>query len=296
MQASFSLTVGLPVVLGIIMLGLGLSLKFADFSTILAKPKPVLIGLLCHSLVLPLLCLGLVLLLDLPPAIAVGMMLLAASPAGTSGALFTHLANGDVALSIIMAAVTTVLAVVTLPLVSNASLLLFYGKGEAVTLDLQQILQFFAIAIVPALAGVLIRSRYPSLAARLQRPVKLLATVFLVAVIAFALIKHWSLVGVWGPSVGFAALLFSILTFGVGYYLPRLLGVDNRQAIALAMAAGVHNAALVITMAMSEFMLNNSEMAIPPAMYGLVAYITGGIFVLALNASRGSASRRALAK
>src|SRR5690606_17122156 len=172
------------------------------------------------------------------------------SPAGTTGALFTHLANGDVALSIIMAALTSLLCMVTLPLVSNASLLLFYGEGGAVTLDLQQILQFFAIAILPAMAGALIKSRNPSLAAVMERPVKLLATVFLVAIIGFSLFNHWGLVWEWGPSVGLATLIFSILTYGVAYYLPRLLGVSDRQAIALAMATGVHNAALVITMAM----------------------------------------------
>lgn len=290
MQEDFFLNVGLPAALGIIMLGLGLSLKLADFLSIFAKPKPILIGLFCHSVILPLLCLGLVLLFDLTPAIAVGMMLLAASPAGTTGALFAHLANGDVALSITMAAVTSLISIVALPLVSNASLLLFYGEGGAVTLDLQQILQFFAIAILPAMAGALIKSGNPSLAAVMDRPVKLLATVFLVAIIAFSLFNHWGLVREWGPSVGSATLAFSLLTFGVAYYVPRLLGVNHRQAIGLAMATGVHNAALVITMAMSEFMLNNSEMAIPPAMYGVIAYITGGVFVLALNSGRGRIS------
>lgn len=290
MQAGLSLSVGLPMALGIIMLGLGLSLRPADFSNVLRRPKPVFVGLLCHSVLLPLLCLGLVLALDLQPAIAVGMMLLAASPAGTTGTLFTHLANGDTALSITMSAATSVLAIVTLPLVANASLLLFYGQGEAVTLDLSQLLQFFAIAVLPALAGVLVRSRYPSLAAVVERPVKLLATVFLAAVVVFALVSHWRLVGQWGPSVGIAALLFSILTLVVAYYLPRLLGIGHGQAIALAMATGVHNAALVITMAMSEFMLDNSEMAVAPAMYGLVAYVTSGVFAWAASQGRRSAA------
>lgn len=291
MQVGLSLSVGLPVALGIIMLGLGLSLKLADFSAIFARPAPILIGLLCHSLLLPILCLGLVLILDLPPAIAVGMMLLAASPAGTTGALLTHLAHGDVALSIAMAALTSLLSIVTLPVISNASLFLFYGKGEAVALDLLQIFQFFAIAILPALAGVWIKSRYPALASAMERPVKLLATVFLAAVVIFALANHWDLVGQWGPSVGLAALMFSALTLAVAYGTPRLLGVRHGQAVALAMTTGIHNAALVITMAMSPFMLNNSEMAIPPAMYGLVAYMTGGIFVLLLNSTRRSAAQ-----
>lgn len=291
MQADFLVDVGLPIAMGIIMLGLGLSLRFADFLSIIAKPTPVLVGLLCHSIVLPILCLGLVLALDLAPAMAVGMMLLAASPAGMTGALFTHLAHGDVALAIIMAAVTSLVCVITLPLASNASLLLFYGEGTAVTLDFYQILQFFAIAILPAMAGALIKSRNPSLAVAMERPVKFLATLFLAIIIAFSLLKNWHLVSIWGPSVGSATLVFSIMTFAVAYYFPRAFGVNRRQAIALAMATGVHNAALVITMAMSEFMLNDSEMAIPPAMYSVVAYITGGIWVVALNSRLGGGGK-----
>jgi BASS family bile acid:Na+ symporter len=291
MQAGWSLSIGLPVALGIIMLGLGLSLKFADFRNVFAQPRAVLAGLLCHSVVLPLLCLVLMLALNLPPAISVGMMLLTVSPAGTTGALLTHLARGDVALSIVMAAVTSVLSIVTLPLVSNLSFLLFYGEGEAVSLDMAQIVQFFAIAILPALAGMWIRSHYPALSDRLERPVKLLATLFLAAIVVFALASNWKLAGQWGPSVGLVALLFSVIALTVAYYLPRLLGVEHRQAAALALTTGIHNAALVITMAMSEFMLDNPDIAIPPALYGLVAYVTGGVFVAILNSGRKAAAQ-----
>jgi BASS family bile acid:Na+ symporter len=289
MQAAWSLSIGLPVALGIIMLGLGLSLRFADFRNVFARPMPILAGLLCHSVVLPLLCLVLMLALRLPPAISVGMMLLTVSPAGTTGALLTHLARGDVALSIVMAAITSILSIVTLPLVSNASFALFYGEGEAISLDMAQIAQFFAIAILPALAGMWIRSRYPSLSDGLERPVKLLATIFLAAIVLAALASNWKLVGQWGPSVGVVALLFSVLALTVAYYLPRLLGVAHRQAVALALTTGIHNAALVITMAMSEFMLDDPEIAIPPALYGVVAYLTGGLFVMVLNSGRRSA-------
>ena len=96
MQASPLLSIGLPVALIIIMLGLGLSLKLEDFTKFLSKPKPVVIGLACHLVILPLLCLGFVWTMNLSPAAAVGMMLLAASPAGTSATIYTHLARGDV--------------------------------------------------------------------------------------------------------------------------------------------------------------------------------------------------------
>jgi BASS family bile acid:Na+ symporter len=290
MQSSAALSIGLPAVLCIIMLGLGLSLKLDDFLRVLRQPRTVLIGLLCQIVILPILCFGLTYASGLPPAIAVGMMLLAASPGGTSATLYTHLARGDVALSITLTAVTSALSIVTVPVIANIALAQFYGQSAAVYLEFAQVAQIFVIAVVPALIGVFIQSRYPALAHRLERPVKILAMLFLVAVVLFALISQWGLVAIWGPTVGVAVLVFNLASFAVGYFVPRLFRVGEAQAIALAMSIGMHNAALVIAVALSEHMLGNSEMAIPPAAYGLVAYITGGVLVWIVsrrNARRG---------
>ena len=283
MQASPVLSIGLPVALVIIMLGLGLSLKLADFTKFLSRPKPVIVGLVCHFLILPVLCLALVWTAGLSPAAAVGMMLLAASPAGTSATIYTHLAGGDVALSLTFAAVTTLLALITIPLISNGSLLLFYGEGEAIYLGATQILQFFAVAILPAMIGVLIHSRYPALARRLGQPVKTLAMVFLALVVIIAIVGQWSVVVTWAPVLGAIVLLFNLVTLAVGYLVPRIAGVERDQAVALAMSISIHNAAIVITMALSEYMLNNAEMAIPPALYGVIAYATAAAFVWSYN-------------
>ncbi|MDP3898769.1 MAG: bile acid:sodium symporter family protein [Mesorhizobium sp.] len=283
MQSSLALSLGLPAVLCIIMLGLGLSLKLDDFRAVIRHPKPVFIGVACQVLVLPALCLGLVHVAHLPPSMAVGMMLLAASPGGTSATLYTHLARGDVALSITLTAITSALSIVTLPLIVNLSLALLYVDSNPVYLELRQVLQIFAIAIVPAAIGVVIQSRYPGLALRMERPVKIVATVFLVAIVLFALISQWGLLGAWGATVGVAVLAFNLMSLAVGYYVPRLLNVERRQSIALALSISMHNAALVIAIAMSDDLLANSEMAIPPAGYGLVAYITGAMLVWAFN-------------
>jgi BASS family bile acid:Na+ symporter len=289
MQSSSALTIGLPLVLCIIMLGLGLSLKLDDFRRVLSEPRAVLIGLVCQILVLPILCFGLTSAAGLPPAIAVGMMLLAASPGGTSATLYTHLARGDVALSITLTALTSALSMVTVPLIANFALVQFSGEEALVYLEIHQVAQIFLIAVVPALLGVFIRSRHPVLAQRLENPVKLLAMVFLVAVVLFALVSQWDLIAIWGPTVGTVVLAFNLISFAVGYFVPRLLRVEYRQAIALAMSIGMHNAALVITVALSEHMLDDPEMAIPPAAYGLFAYITGGILVWAINRRRPAA-------
>lgn len=283
MQSSAALTYGLPAVLCIIMLGLGLSLQLEDFRRVLRQPRIVAIGLVCQIVILPILCFGLTVLSGLPPAIAVGMMLLAASPGGTSSTLYTHLARGDVALSITLTAITSALSMLTVPLIANLSLAHFYGESVPVYLEFAQVAQIFLIAVVPALTGVFIQSRFPALARRLEKPVKLLAMIFLVAVVVFALVGQWGLVAEWGATVGGTVLAFNLISFGLGYFVPRVLRVESRQAIALAMSIGMHNAALVITVALSAHMLNNPEMAIPPAAYGLFAYVIGGVIVWGYN-------------
>ena len=290
MHSSLALSVGLPVALAIIMLGLGLSLRLADFARVVRSPKPVIIGLVCQVFVVPAFCLALVYVSALPPAMAVGMMLLAASPGGSSAALYTHLARGDVALSITLTGLSTVLAMFSLPIITNASLGLFYGEEASVYLEIDEVLQIFAIAIVPALIGAFINRTNPGFARQLDRPVKLLATLFLGAVVLFALISQWRLVWLWGPTVGAAALILNLAALTIGYQVPRWFGVEPRQAIALAMEIAIHNAALVIALALSEYMLDDPELAIAPAIYGLIAYITGAIFVWGYN-RRGTTSR-----
>lgn len=283
MRESLALSVGLPVALVIIMLGLGLSLRLENFTRVLSHPKPVLIGVVCQAVALPTLCFGLVYLSDMPPAISVGMMLLAASPGATSATIYTHLARGDVALSITHAALTSALVLVTLPIIANIALVVFYGEARTVTVGFGHVLQIFAIAIVPALIGVFIHRRRPELARRLERPVRILATAFIAVIVLLAVIGNWDVVITWGPRIGATMLVYNLSSFAVGYFVPRMLGVERSQVVALAMSVSIHNAALVIALAMSEYMLNNPEMAIPPALYGLLAYITGAGFVWLLN-------------
>jgi BASS family bile acid:Na+ symporter len=283
MLSSVAISVGLPVLLFIIMLGLGLSLRFDDFTSVLSNPKPLLIGLTCQIFIMPLVCFGLVYVSELPPFMAVGMMLLAASPGGSSAILFTHLARGDVALSLCLVAVTSVLTIFSIPIVANLALDVFYGDTKPVTVHFQHVLQIFVVAIVPIMIGIFIHQRWPALSERLERPVKTLATLFLASVILFALITEWQIVVEWGPVVGLTVVAFSVSSLAVGYFVPRAFDVRRRQAIALAMAIGLHNAALVMTLALSNYMLNEPEMAIPPALYGVVAYIICGGLVWLLN-------------
>jgi BASS family bile acid:Na+ symporter len=270
--------VGLPIALGIIMLGLGLGLTVADFRRVVSFPRPALIALACQIFLLPLLCFGLVVALDLPPALAVGMMLLAASPGGTTANLYSHLFGGHVALNVTLTAVNSVIAVVTLPVVVNLSAGYFLSDAGSIGLQFDKVLQVFAIVLVPVAIGMAVRARFADLADRLAKPVKILSVIVLVAVIAGTVIKERDNIADYFVAVGIAVLLFNIVSLAIGYGAPRLAGVGKRESIAAGMEIGIHNSTLAITIAVSPTLLNNTEMAIPAAVYGIVMFFTAAAF------------------
>ncbi|MBA3549915.1 MAG: bile acid:sodium symporter family protein [Nannocystis sp.] len=278
MQSSVLTTIFLPVALGIIMLGLGLSLTIADFKRVVVYPRAVIIGLVCQMLLLPVICYGLAVGFGLPPELAVGLMLLAASPGGATANLFSHLAHGDVALNITLTAVNSLLSLLTLPFIINYSLTAFMGEGKVLPLQTDKVLQVFAIVLIPVSIGMLIRARRPQIADRLDKPVRIISAVFLVLIIAATIIKERAIIGDAFVSVGPAALCFNLASMTLGYGLPRLLRLDKRQSIAIGMEIGIHNGTLAIAIASAPTLLNNSTMAIPPAIYSLIMFFTAGVF------------------
>lgn len=278
MEESVITTVLLPVALAVIMLGLGLSLTIADFKRIIVYPRAAAIGLGCQMLLLPAVCLGIAHAFDLPPPLAVGLMLLAASPGGATANLFSHLAKGDVALNITLTAVNSVLSLATLPLIVNFSLDHFMGEGKSIPLQFDKVLQVVGLVLVPVSIGMTIRSRKPDVATRLDRPVRIVSAVFLVLIIVSAIIKERAKLGDAFREVGLAALGFNLASLAVGYVVPRVFRVERKQAIAIGMEIGIHNAALAIAIASSPSLLNNPTMAIPPAIYALIMFFTAAAF------------------
>ena len=278
MQPSVLSTYFMPATLVVIMLGLGLSLTLADFRRVLQFPRAIFIGLVCQMLLVPVLCYGLAVAFALPPIFAVGMMLLAASPGGAAANLFSHLARGDVALNLTLTAVNSLLSLLTLPFLVNLSLTLFMGEGKILPLQSDKILQVFAMVLIPVSLGMLIRHRRPAFALRVDRPFRIISAVFLALVVAAAVVKERALIGSAFQEVGLAALCFNLGSMALGYGFPRLLRLNQRQSIAIGMEVGIHNGALAITIASSPHLLNSSEMAVPPAIYSLIMFVTAGLF------------------
>lgn len=283
MESSFLTAVLLPVALGVIMLGLGLSLTIADFQRVVRYPRPVLVGLSCQMFVLPAACLLVAEAFGLSPELAVGLMLLAASPGGATANLFSHLARGDVALNITLTAVNSVLSLITLPIIVTLSMSYFMGEGRSIPLPLEKVVQVFAIVLVPVAIGMAIRSRFPGFADRLNRPVKILSILFLVAVVGATIARERNQVLDFIQQVGLAALTFNVVSMLVGYVVPRLARVEKRQAIAIGMEIGIHNGTLAIAIASSPLLLNNSVMAIPPAVYSVIMFFTAAAFGYLVN-------------
>ncbi|HEY7594249.1 MAG TPA: bile acid:sodium symporter family protein [Actinophytocola sp.] len=292
MNSSTATTVFLPIALAVIMFGLGLSLTVADFARVVRYPRATVVALGCQVLVLPAICLGLVLLFDLDPPLAVGMMLLAAAPGGTTANLFSHLAHGDVALNITLTAINSVLAVVTLPIVVNLSLRGFMDGEDAIGLQPDKLLQVFAIVLVPVAVGMLVRNRAPGFADRLDRPVRIASVAVLVSVIAVAVFQERGNVGGYIESVGLIALLFCVLNLSIGYAVPRACHVPRDQAVASAFEIGVHNSTLAITIALSPALLDNATMAIPAAVYGTSMFLPAGLLIYLLNRRRQVADEK----
>jgi BASS family bile acid:Na+ symporter len=273
----------MPIALGVIMLGLGLSLTLEDFKRVVLMPKPVFIGLLCQMLLLPVVCFAIATGFDLPPALAVGLMLLSASPGGATANLFSHLAKGDVALNITLTAVNSVLSLLTLPFIVNYSLVHFMGEGKVIPLQFDKVVQVFAIVLVPVGIGMFVRAKKQRLADRLEKPVKILSAVFLLLVIAATVAKERAHVVEYFQQVGLAALAFNLVSMAVGYLVPVVVRLPKRQAVAIGMEIGIHNGTLAIAIASAPTLLNNTTMAVPPAVYSLIMFFTAAAFGYLVN-------------
>ncbi|WP_022891398.1 bile acid:sodium symporter family protein [Agromyces subbeticus] len=283
-------TIGLPLALGIIMFGLGLSLTPGDFARVAKHPKAVIVALLCQLLVLPALCLGLVLVFQLPPVLAVGMMLLAASPGGTTANLYSHLFRGDVALNISLTAINSVLAVFTLPLITNLAIAYFLPGDETLGLQLAKTLEVFAIVLLPVVLGMLVRWWRPSFADRMDTPVRIASIVILVIVIAGAIVSNLELLLENVASLAGITVVFCLLSLTVGFVVPRMLRVDRAQSIASSFEIGIHNATLAIVIA--QTVIGSVEMSLPAAVYGVLMFFVALAFGFLIR-GRGAAPERA---
>lgn len=275
MNDSALITTGLPIALAIIMFGLGLSLTTDDFRRVTRSPKAVVVALVLQVLVLPLVAFGLVKIFDLDPLLAVGVMLLAASPGGTTANLFSHLFRGDVALNITLTAINSVLAALTIPIITNLAIDHFDAQGD-LGLQLGKVVQVIAIVLIPVAIGMAVRRRSADFAGRADRPVRIFSIVVLVIVSVGALLGERENLADYMQQVGLVTGIFCLASLTLGYAGARLLRLDKRQAIASSMEVGIHNTTVALTIALS--VLESTEVAIPSAVYSVLMYVLATAF------------------
>lgn len=262
----------------IIMLGMGLSLTFGDFKRILLYPKSVFIGLVNQLLLLPLIGFSLAVLLNLPPEIAVGIMILAACPGGPTSNLISHLAKADLALSVSLTALSSLITIITIPFIVAFALTYFMDAGQEIALNIPAtIAQICIIVVIPILIGMAIRHYAPGFADRMGKPVRIMSGLVLLLIIVGLVIKERENFGSYFKQAGLAAFLLNMITMAVGFYSARLFKIRRAQATAIAIESGIQNGTLAISIAV--VLLNNTAFAIAPAVYSLLMFLTGGVVI-----------------
>ncbi len=273
-------TAALPALLlgalALVMFGLGLSLSVGDFVRLRQHPKAVLLALAIQMLLLPAVAWGLIVGLGVAPVYAVGLMLLAASPGGVSANLFSHLFGGNVAMNISLTAINTVLSIVSLPLITNWAIATFAQTGQVVPLQFGKVFEVVGVILVPVLIGMVVSSRQPGFAARMEKPMKAFSALVLAAFAVIAIAKEWTALTQSFSSLGPVVLAFNLLSLLSGYYLSRWAGLDKPMATAVSFEIGIHNSTLAIFVALS--VLQNFQLALPAAIYSVSMYLTATLF------------------
>lgn len=282
MQGDVVSGVLLPLILAFIMFTLGLGLTLADFARIVKQPRALVIGVICHFLLLPLACFILIKLFGFTGAFAVGFMILAACPTGTTSNLLTYMARGDVALALSFTAVASVLTIVTLPLIVSWSLAHFAGSARAVSMPVGQMMgQVFLLLGLPVAIGMAMRRLNERLALRLEPAFAKAATVLFIGIVLAAVARNWPLVrdNFWALAPFCLVLNISMLFAGLG--VARAASLSPRQSVTLGIETSVQNATLALVIASS--VLKDDAMAVPGGLYGILMYVGGVAFALGLR-------------
>jgi BASS family bile acid:Na+ symporter len=264
-----------PIGLAVVMTSLGLSLTIDDFKRVFVLPRGVMIGLANLLVISPFLAFGVAELYGLGAALAVGLVLLGASPGGTTANMLTHLARGDTALSISMTAISSVAAVITVPLFLELAIERFGASGFDSDVSLAGIVaRVFLITLVPLAIGMRIRSRRPEWVARRGDRVRLISLIAFVVVVLAAIVAELDRLTENFGDVAAAALTLNVLAMTISFGIARAARLSDRQATAIAMELGVHNSTLAIAVATAI----DTELIIPAAVYSMFMFVTAGLF------------------
>ena len=285
MQQTLLAKVILPAALFLIMFGMGLSLVPADFRRVLRAPKAAAVGVFCQMVLLPLVALAVVGIVEMEPALAVGLMVLAFCPGGTTSNMLTYLARGDVALSISLTAVVSLVTPFTIPVLTALSMTHLMGAGKEISLPLgETIIALLVITVVPVGIGMAVNHNWPAFSKRADKPVKWFSLIALFAIIAGLVKQNAAELPTFFAQTGLATLLLNVAAMALGFAAARAARLDRKQQITIGLEVGIQNGttALMVT----GTLLGDATMTIAPAIYSLIMFATGGLFGVLLNLGR----------
>ncbi|MCK5918029.1 MAG: bile acid:sodium symporter family protein [Cocleimonas sp.] len=287
MELTLFIKIGLPVSLGFIMLSMGLMLKLSDFKQVLRYPKAFLVGLSAQMLLVPLLALFLLQFFDLPPLLAVGLLVLSFSPGGTTSNLFSYLAKGDVALSIALTACASLITPFTLPFLTELALQFFMGENKDIVIPIGLTMKrLLIVTVVPVLIGMSIKLLKPVWAEAIQPVIHKLSILLFFTVIFSMIISQWEQMPRFLEQVGVITTLMIILAMLSGYVLAKSTGLTAKQVKTMTIEVGMQNGgmALIVT----QGVLDNPTMSIVPVIYGLIMLVPISFYLFLV---RNEASR-----
>jgi len=272
-----------PFALALIMLGLGASLTTNDFARVVKNPKEFLIGLICQLVVLPIVGYLLIIILKTPIELALGVMLIAAAPGGVTSNVLTKFADGDVALSISLTAVTSLISIVSVPFVVFLSIDLFdidYVSKEISMIGIS--LKMFGVVTVPVIIGMLIRKFADDLIMRNMKIIEKSSIILFIIVFVAIYIEEWDSIIMFLTTAGTIALTLNIVMMIIGFYVAKIFATGVAQQRCISLECGLQNGTLAVFVGIQLFGQDMSYM-VPTAAYALIMMTTSVLFVIFLR-------------
>ena len=268
----------LPLALAFIMFVLGLGLTGADFLRVIKQPRDFFVGAVSQIILLPIIAFILVKLWPISPELAIGVMIIAAAPGGVTSNILTSFAKGDVALSISLTAIISLLSVITVPFIILTSLILIENSGLDLNISLTNMaISMFLIVTVPVIIGMIFRKFASNVAIKFESIAKKISAVLFVIVLLGAILAEKDNVVSYFAQAGLITLVLNVVMMIVAYYIAQLLASGTQQKKCITIECGLQNGTLAIFVATSIF--GGGIYVIPAATYSLIMFATSLIFV-----------------
>ena len=273
-----------PIALALIMLGLGLGLSIKDFTRILRNPKDFLVGFICQLILLQIVAYILILILRLPLEIALGLMIIAAAPGGVTSNVLTKFANGDVALSISLTAVMSLLSIISVPfiVINSANLLGVTNISSDISMT-GIALKMALVVTVPVIIGMIIRGFAENFIISKINIINKITTILFIIVFAAIWIEERNNIFSYLAQAGFAVLILNVIMMTLAYFIAKKFATGIEQRKCISLECGLQNGTLAVFVA--TLMFNDVAYMVPTAAYALIMYITGFIFIYILRKS-----------